>query len=288
MNDVGYRGRSLAESEVVHAVWDEVGGELVEEFVVSTIAGEPARDRELDGVMAAGSREWHPARTRLSLRGRDVVVCQAKAGLLDFGVLGQTFFGAELLDRQHQPQSVRLIAAAVRGNPVIDDLLVRYRPNGRVVETRAYPHMPSGKSSGAEATAALRQVLVATLHRDEGGLLISHGQRRSVRDFAQVRVGQESLRGLEMTAVILPSRRRDSVSATESVEVDPDEPVDLVYTCSDLYMTAMGRAVFAGEYARSNLGLRNARAFLRYRVDNPGLRELLRPFAHVVLPSRRR
>ena len=42
-----YRGRSLGESRVVHAVWDEVGGELVEEFVVPTISGDPRRDRQV-------------------------------------------------------------------------------------------------------------------------------------------------------------------------------------------------------------------------------------------------
>jgi hypothetical protein len=34
-------------------------------------------------------------------------------------VLGQTLFAAELIDRQFQPQHVRLIAAATRPNPLI-------------------------------------------------------------------------------------------------------------------------------------------------------------------------
>jgi hypothetical protein len=108
----------LAESEVIHAVWDEIGGALVEEFVVPTIPGQPARARHIDGVFAVdGPRRWHRARTPLALRGRDVVVCQAKAGQLDLGVLGQTLFAAELIQREHAPRSVRLIAAAVRPNP---------------------------------------------------------------------------------------------------------------------------------------------------------------------------
>jgi hypothetical protein len=155
-----------------------------------------------------------------------------------------------------------------------------------VIEHRTYSHLPVGKSCGAEAKPALRQVLVETLHRDEGGLLI-YSAKRAPRDFRNVRVGDTSLRFLEMNAVILPARRRGEVAADAVVEIDPDEPVGLVYTCSDLYMTAIGRAVFAGEYARSHLGLVSARSLLRYGVDNSVLRALLAPFEHVVLPRRR-
>jgi hypothetical protein len=63
MTDVGYHGRSLAESAVVHAVWDELGGELVEEFVVPTVPGDPSRARNIDGVFVRGERKWHRAYT---------------------------------------------------------------------------------------------------------------------------------------------------------------------------------------------------------------------------------
>lgn len=80
-DEVLFRGRSSAESDVIHAVWEEIGGELVEEFVVPIIAGQLSRARHIDGVFAVdGPRRWHPARTPLALRGRDIVVCQAKAG----------------------------------------------------------------------------------------------------------------------------------------------------------------------------------------------------------------
>ena len=68
------------------------------------------------------------------LRGRDVVVCQAKAGRLDLGVLGQTLFAAELIEREHAPRSLRLIAAAVQPNPLIERLLASYAPFGGRVQ----------------------------------------------------------------------------------------------------------------------------------------------------------
>jgi hypothetical protein len=65
-----------------------MGGELVEEFRALTVPGEGSRRREVDGVIATdGPRRQHPRGTPLPLHGRDVVVCQAKAGQLELGVL---------------------------------------------------------------------------------------------------------------------------------------------------------------------------------------------------------
>jgi len=70
-------------------------------------------------------------------------------------------------------------------------------------------------------------VLVETLHRDVGELLI-FSAKRGRRDFRDVRVGDTSVRFLEMNAVILPARRRREVAADAVVEIDPDEPVGFV------------------------------------------------------------
>ena len=95
LDEVLYRDRSLAESEVVHAVWEEIGGELIEEFVVPTIPGERAHARELDAVIIAdGPRRRHKARTPLALGDRDVVVCQAKAAGSTSPSSGRRFSGA--------------------------------------------------------------------------------------------------------------------------------------------------------------------------------------------------
>lgn len=283
-----YRGRSIAESEVIHAVWDEVGGELVEEFVVPTIPGDRSRAREIDGVFLTGNdRRWHRARTPLALRGRDIIVCQAKAGELDLGVLGQTLFASELIERQHAPRGLRSIAAAVTRSPLIERLLDSYRPLGRTLEHRTYPDLPLGKSSGAKTPAALRQLLVSTLHSDLGGLLIASGTRRGIGDFRNVCIGGHSLRQTQPDAIILPSRRQDEINAAAPVEIRADEPLALVYTGTDLYMTTMGRAVFGGEIARRLLGGGDVTSYLRYRTDNSVLRELIEQLPHVVLPRRR-
>jgi hypothetical protein len=281
-----FRGRSSGESDVIHAVWKEIGGELVEEFVVPTIPGRLSRARQIDGVFAIGGpRQWLPARTPLALRGRDVVICQAKAGQLSLGVLGQTLFAAELVQREHAPRNLRLIAAAVQPNPLIERLLESYTPFGRHIEHRTYPSLRIGRSSGATAPSAMRQALVSALHWEAGGLLIAPGARRGRADFANVRVAAsgEPLRHAEPDAIILPARRHGQAAATTAAEVAADEPIILVYTCTDLYMTAMGRAVFGGQIARRLLGLADVTSVLRYRTDNAVLRELIERLPHVVL-----
>ena len=150
-----FRGRSSAESDVIHAVWKEIGGELVEEFVVPTIPGQLSRARHIDGVFAVdGPRRWHPAHTPLALRGRDIAVCQAKAGQLDLGVLGQTLFAAELIQREHAPRSMRLIAAAVQPNPRSSTCWSRTGPSGGISSTA--PTRISNRGDQARRSCAKR------------------------------------------------------------------------------------------------------------------------------------
>jgi hypothetical protein len=134
---------------VVHEVWAEVGGELVEEYPVPTIPGDGRRDRRLDGLIVTDSHcYWHDRGDVLALRDREVVVCQAKAGELDLGVLGQTIFRGQLIQDTYKPKNLRLIAAAVKPNPNIERLLESYCPFERAIERRAYPHLNPGQSSG--------------------------------------------------------------------------------------------------------------------------------------------
>jgi hypothetical protein len=93
----------------------------------------------------------------------------------------------------------------------------------------------------------------------------------------------ESLRHADPDAIILPAREHGRDPAAAVADVATGEPVLLVYACTDLYMTAMGRAVFGGQIARSLLGLADVTSVLRYRTDNAVLRELIERLPHVVL-----
>jgi hypothetical protein len=280
LDDTKFRGGSFYESNVIHEVWQEVGGELVEEFPLPSIAGQHSRNRRIDAVFAVdGPRRRYAAGTPLNLRGRDVVVCQAKAGQLDLGVLGQTLFAAELIQSsEHAPSSVRLIAAAVCPNLSIERLLESYAPLERRIHHRTYPGLMSGGSSGEEVPADVRRKMVAAVHEKFGGRLIEGGKASGRRPhFAHVYVATTggSLRWADPDAIILQARESEKFAATDTVEVAADEPVTLVYTSYKFYMTTMGRAVFGRQLAQDQLGLTNVRSVFCYRNDNAKLRELL-------------
>jgi hypothetical protein len=51
-NKESFDRRSPAESDIIRPVWEKIGSELIEEFVVPTIPGDRSRAREIDGVLA--------------------------------------------------------------------------------------------------------------------------------------------------------------------------------------------------------------------------------------------
>jgi hypothetical protein len=204
-------------------------------------------------------------------------------------VLGQTLFAAELINRQYEPKHMRLMAAAARPNPLIGRLLESYKlesefPLGRRIEYRTYPllDLPHGRSSGAYARPVMRQELISALHSEFGGLLISRAPS-SRAYFRKVRVATsgEPLRQADPDAIILPGRMPGEVTATFAVDIAANEPVVLAYTCADLYMTAMGRAVFGFEIAQRLIGLTHITSRLCYRNDNAVLRGLMEELPHV-------
>jgi hypothetical protein len=285
----------MSERDVINKVWEEVGGELVPEFDVSTIPGQPKFDRHVDAVFALGGPpQEHPKHHRLPLCGRRAVICQAKSGQLDLGVLGQTFFSAQLIQREFEPCDLRLIAAAVRPNPMIDRLVASYEPGEWRVECVSYPdlerHASSkarpGRSSGEDRPPGLRRVIAGELHREAKGLLIEGGGSGTYFGKVQVASTGESLRQAEPDAIILPRRDFGRVPARSSVVIAEDEPVILVHTSRDFYMTSMGRAVFGRQLALDQLGLTNLRSVFCYRNDNEKLRELIGEFSDIeVMPG---
>src|SRR5207302_1793089 len=132
------------------------------------------------------------------------------------------------------------------------------------VQWKAYPDIRrEGKpqrSSGGPDPAALRAAMLDTYARDTGGMLIRVGARRSRRDFASVLVSGTpvSLSRLEMSGLLLRDRSSSCLPADNAVlEVSREERIELIHTCTDLYRTQMGKALFSAELAKRILGLQN-------------------------------
>jgi hypothetical protein len=117
-----------------------------------------------------------------------------------------------------------------------------------------------------------------------GGMLVRVGTRRSPRDFSSVTVEGtgESLSPLGLSGLLLADRPPTVVLSAEAVvEVLPDEQVELIHTCTDLYRTQMGKTLFSTELAREILGLQNATGVALFRRDNAVLRALLSEYPQV-------
>jgi hypothetical protein len=115
-------------------------------------------------------------------------------------------------------------------------------------------------------------------------MLIRVGARRTRRDFSSVTVKgtSESLSSLRLSGLLLADRPSAVVLSAEAVvEVSPRERVELIHTCTDLYRTQMGKALFSAELARQILGLQNATGIALFRRDNAALRTLLRVYPQV-------
>jgi hypothetical protein len=262
-------GRSDTESDVVEAFWDEPGvdGELIHEFRVPSVPGDASRDREVDGVIIRGRPKRRlPRGTRVPLADHDVYVVQAKSGRLDFGVLGQALFGTRLIERAHPGVRVTPVAVAIVPDPLVEELVAELRPEIGML-TRTYPHLTAGSSSGEPNAPRLREIVLASLAAEARGLLVRVGARRGRRDFARVRAagGDLQLSVLGAIALHLPDREPELVGADVELELDPDERVEIVHSCTDIYMTFLGKAVFTPEFAARRLGLKRARSLLSTR-----------------------
>ena len=168
------------------------------------------------------------------------------------------------LQRQHAPRSLRLIAAAAQPNPLIERLLKLVCALRAAYRAPNLPSLRPEIRSGATAPSAMRQAMVSALHSETGGLRShpGHGAASLTSPTSVPAASGEPLRHAEPEAIILSARRHGQAAATTTAEVAADEPVILVYACTDLYMTAMGRAVFGGQIARCPLGLADVTSVL--------------------------
>lgn len=102
--------------------WEQVGGTLIEEFLVVK-AGDGHGNRALDGlIVLGGPKERLPPGSTLDIEGKDVLVIQTKSSRLGMSLMGQTLFSAELVKRL-RPKSVQSVALCRKTDDVLQPLL---------------------------------------------------------------------------------------------------------------------------------------------------------------------
>ncbi|MCA9470087.1 MAG: hypothetical protein KC643_32205 [Nitrospira sp.] len=116
---------SKHETPMVRRYWRKIGGTLIEEFQVVARTPKNAR-RLIDGVIILGGPRKRMSWRDVTVKGKDVLVIQAKASRLGMYLLGQAIGSAELMKRL-KPKSIRSVILCSRDDEEIRGILNRYR-----------------------------------------------------------------------------------------------------------------------------------------------------------------
>ena len=109
---------------MIRRFWRQVGGTLIEEFPV--VAASPtAGPRRLDAVIIPDGPHRIAKWRDVTLKGKDIIVVQAKAKRLGMYLMGQVVFSAQLAKR-FGPASVRSVALCTKDDSELRPLLVSY------------------------------------------------------------------------------------------------------------------------------------------------------------------
>lgn len=117
---------SKQETPMILAYWQQVGGTLLEEFLLVE-RGPDRGPRRADAVILPdGERRQVPlGQRKVSLAGRDVIVVQAKAERLGMYLLGQAVF-SRALAMILGARSARSVALCKSGDAVLEPLAVAH------------------------------------------------------------------------------------------------------------------------------------------------------------------
>jgi len=121
---------SKHETQMTRWYWKQIGGTLVEEFIVVHGSVDHGK-RVLDAIILPSGEFRIAKQYEVSIEMKDVVVVQTKARRLGMGLLGQALFSAQLVQRFH-PRSVLTIALCSKDDAVLRPLFEQY-PGMKVV-----------------------------------------------------------------------------------------------------------------------------------------------------------
>jgi len=120
---------SKNETPMIREYWKKVGGTLIEEFPAVKRSPTCAQ-RLLDGIIIRRGEKRIARWREVTLKGKDVIVIQAKARRLGMTLMGQTFFSAKLI-KIFRPKSILSVALCTEDDSTLRPLLEKY-PNMKV------------------------------------------------------------------------------------------------------------------------------------------------------------
>jgi hypothetical protein len=121
---------SIREDAMIEAYWKTIRGTLVKEF--PAVRGSSTHGRRLIDAVIISDGEFRRCHwSDVDLKGKDVVVVQAKNERLGMYLMGQTLFSAELVRKFFDPKSVLSIALCSKDDSVLRPMLEVF-PNMKV------------------------------------------------------------------------------------------------------------------------------------------------------------
>lgn len=121
---------SKHESLMTRWYWKQIGGTLVEDYVVVEETAECGR-RALDAVIFPDGENKIVGQAEAPVEGKDVVVLSTKIGRMGMNLVGQALVSAQLLTRMGA-RSVESVALCGKDDSVLRPLLEQY-PGMKVV-----------------------------------------------------------------------------------------------------------------------------------------------------------
>ena len=117
---------SKLETPMILAYWNRVGGTLVEEFQMVKANAQCGPRRADAIILLGGERTRLPVGQRsVSVKGKDIVVIQAKATRLGMYLMGQAVFSADLMKR-FEPKSIKAVILCTKDDALLRPLLVPF------------------------------------------------------------------------------------------------------------------------------------------------------------------
>jgi hypothetical protein len=117
--------KNTPERQMIQKYWHETGGTLIWEFPMVRKT-KNASLRRLDALIIPSGERRETHESDIPLKGKDVVLVQAKNKRLGMTLMGQAVFSVELMKR-FKPASIRCIALCTGKDEILGPLLEPFR-----------------------------------------------------------------------------------------------------------------------------------------------------------------
>ena len=116
---------SKKETPLTRKYWKEVGGTLIEEFVMVP-KGKNNGIRLIDAIIIPDGENKILKQKEININGKNIIAVQTKANRLGMYLMGQTLFSEQLLKKYHNPKTVISVALCTKDDSILRPFLEKY------------------------------------------------------------------------------------------------------------------------------------------------------------------